>query len=300
MNNPAGAGKSPPSYSGDLFMIGAVFAWGVNFPVAKFTLAAMPPLVFSSSRYFAASLILFALLRLQKRSVAISIREAWMLAGIGLLGVTLFQGGWAWGLSLTTASKASVLVSTAPVFGALISGIGGQWPSGKAWGGIFLSLCGSFIVINNSLTMLNIGDGRIEGDLLIIFAAAVWALYTALNRPLLSLKGPVFVTAWSMLFGASFLALIDIPGLFGHGWGEMNYMEWSAWGFTALMGAAVAFVWYCAGITRLGMTRGMVYSFLIPVIAILTAFLFLGETMSPVQILGALIALGGVWLTRTG
>lgn len=249
MHQSANTDKLPTSYSGDLFMIGAVFAWGVNFPVAKFTLAFMPPLVFSSSRYFAASLILFALLKLQKRSVAISLREAWMLAGIGLLGVTLFQGGWAWGLSLTTASKASILVSITPVFGALISGIGGHWPSLKAWGGIFLSLCGTFIVINNSLTALTVGEGRVEGDLLIIFAAAVWALYTAVNRPLLSLKGPVFVTAWSMLFGAGFLALMDLPGLTGHAWENMTYTDWSAWGFTAIMGAALAFVWYCAGIT---------------------------------------------------
>ena len=47
--------KAPLSYSGDIFMLGAVFAWGVNFPVAKFTLAFMPPLVFSSSRYSGAT-----------------------------------------------------------------------------------------------------------------------------------------------------------------------------------------------------------------------------------------------------
>ncbi len=291
-------GKKPFSYAGDVFLLISVFAWGVNFPVAKYTLHSMPPIAFSSSRYFMASLILFAFLKLQKRSLALTVKEAFSVAGIGLLGVTLFQGGWAFGLSMTSASKASIIISITPVFGALISGILGNWPSVKAWIGIAISLGGTFIVINNSLTAITIGEGRIEGDLLIIFAAAIWAVYTAVSGPMLAKTGPVFVTAWAMLFGATFLSLIGISDIIEHDWLGMGIDVWAALLFTAVMGGALAFVGYSAGVSRIGMTKGMTYSFLIPLIAILTAYLFLGETLTLVQLSGGLIALFGVWLTR--
>ncbi|MCP4755583.1 MAG: EamA family transporter [Proteobacteria bacterium] len=58
-------------------------------------------------------------------------------------------------------------------------------------------------------------------------------------------------------------------------------------------------IWYYAGIVRIGITRGMVYGFFIPVVAIFTAVLFFGETMTLVQQFGAVIVLIGVDMTRS-
>ncbi|MEX1034765.1 MAG: EamA family transporter [Sneathiella sp.] len=54
------------------------------------------------------------------------------------------------------------------------------------------------------------------------------------------------------------------------------------------------------GIARLGVTKGLVYSFFIPVIAILSSVILLDEVITLVQILGAVIVLLGVKLTRSG
>ena len=99
------------SRSGDLFLIAAVFAWGINFPIAKYVLQYMDPVVFSATRYLAAAFLLFVLLVFQGVRLRVTRQEVWLLIVIGLLGITLFQGGWAYGLSLTSASKASVLIT---------------------------------------------------------------------------------------------------------------------------------------------------------------------------------------------
>lgn len=289
-----------PVSAGDFFLIGAVIAWGVNFPFAKYTLSFMDPVAFSVTRYVAAAVLLFALLKIRRDALFPAWKEVPVLVLTGLFGVTLFQGGWAYGLDLTSASKASVLITTSPIFGALISAVRGNRPGWKAWVGIFLAFFGVAIVINNSLTSITLGEGRIAGDLLIVGASFMWALYTFVSEPIVAKRGPIFVTAWAMLFGAIILGLGGFNILATEDWGSIPPVGWLCWAFTAICGAALAFVWYCAGIARLGITRGMVYSFFIPVVAILSAVIALDEVITPVQIFGAMVVLAGVKLTRSG
>mgnify|MGYP003108940147 CR=1 FL=1 len=284
--------------SGDLFLIGAVFAWGINFPLAKIALEYMDPFVFSATRYLAAPLALFTLLWFRNIPLAVTRREAAMLALIGLLGITMFQGGWAYGLNLTSASKASVLVSTSPIFGALLSAVMGNRPGWKGWAGILLAFIGVVLVINNSLTEINITNGSIAGDLMIMAAACAWAVYTIVSGPMIAKRGPMVVTAWAMLFGAMILSLIGLSNILAQDWGGITAYGWGIWAITMVFGAVLAFVWYCAGILRLGVTKGMVYSFFVPVVAILSSVLILGESISLVQIIGAVVILLGVLLTR--
>lgn len=284
--------------SGDLFLIGAVLAWGINFPIAKTVLGVMDPMVFSSTRYLMASALLFLLLLIRGQSIKINRSEALKLLGIGLLGITLFQGGWAYGLSLTSASKSAILVSTAPVFGAIFARFKGEKTSLLSWLGILLSLLGVAFIINNSLTEFTFGGGSLTGDLLCIGAGCVWALYTTVSGSMVARRGPVLVTAWGMLFGAGLLTIVASPELITQDWTILTPMNWLAWMSTAILGAALAFIWYCAGISRLGITKGMSYSFFIPVVAILTSVLFIGESMSALQIGGAVIVLLGIRLSR--
>jgi drug/metabolite transporter (DMT)-like permease len=286
--------------TGDLFLVASVLAWGINFPIAKYTLAFMDPVVFSATRYFAASLLLFFILLLRKETLRITRSEVGLIIAIGFVGITLFQGGWAYGLNLTSASKASILITTSPIFGALLSAFLGSRPSLVSWCGIFIAFFGVVIIINNSLTEITIGYGSILGDLLIIAASFMWAIYTFLSAPVVSRRGPLLVTAWAMLFGAIILGLAGHQGLMAQQWATIPPLGWLAWAVTAIFGAALAFVWYCAGIARIGITRGMVYSFFIPVVAILTSVLFFGETLTFVQVGGAAVVFLGIVMTRSG
>lgn len=284
--------------AGDLFLLAAVFAWGVNFPIAKFVLEYMPPVVFSATRYFAAAGILFLLLLINGQSLKINLKEAGMLLLIGFLGIALFQGGWAYGLSLTTASKASILVATSPVFGALLVSFRGEKTSFLGWIGVLISLAGVAVIINNSLTEITVGGGSFFGDLLVVGAAFVWAIYTVVSGPMVMTRGPLWVTAWAMLFGAIILTCADLPAILYTDYSVIPAIGWIAWFVTAILGGALAFVWYCSGISRLGVARGMAYSFLIPVVAIATSIAFFNETLSFVQIGGVVIVLAGIQLTR--
>ena len=70
-------------------------------------------------------------------------------------------------------------------------------------------------------------------------------------------------------------------------------MLWSS--LFCLVGAYV--VWY-TGVQRLGSTRTSAYSNLTPIFAMAVAWLWLGETVSSGQMIGALAIFAGVFLTR--
>jgi drug/metabolite transporter (DMT)-like permease len=89
-------------------------------------------------------------------------------------------------------------------------------------------------------------------------------------------------------------------------WGRIvatNWMGLSLSAVLALLYAAifamcVAYtIWYTA-VRDIGSARTSVYSNLIPIVAMMTAVLFLGEPLGPRQIVGAILVLAGVALTR--
>lgn len=263
-------------------------------------LGVLDPIVFSSLRYLSGGLLLILILVLRGHSLRLERRDILPLIGLGLLGITIFQGLWAYGLNYTTAPKAAVLVATAPIFGALLAGFMGRWPSLQAWLGIFLSFAGVAVVINGSVTEFNFGGGTLLGDFLMMGGAAVWAVYTALSAGPVQRLGALRVMAFGMLSGSIVLTLLALPVAAGQRWAEMTPELWAATGFSATLAAALAFVWWYEGVARLGITRAMVYSYLIPIVAIIVSVAAFGADFNMVQVAASLVVLAGVQLTRTG
>jgi drug/metabolite transporter (DMT)-like permease len=58
-------------------------------------------------------------------------------------------------------------------------------------------------------------------------------------------------------------------------------------------------IWY-QGVRQLGNTRTSAFSNLVPIVALLAAWLGLGETPTLLQMVGAGIVIGGVTLTQGG
>jgi drug/metabolite transporter (DMT)-like permease len=285
---------------GDTLVLAVAVIWGVNFPVAKQVLGVLDPIAFSSVRYLSGALVLLAVLALRGERVAISWKEFWPLAGLGFLGITIFQGLWAYGLDLTTAPKAAVLVSTAPVFGAVLAVFQGNRPSFQAWAGIILSFLAVSIVINGSITEFNLGGGTIWGDLLMLAGSAVWAVYTGLANKPVQKYGALKVMAWGMLSGSLVLTAIAAPVLPSQPWGEMTSALWAGTVFSAALAAALAFVMWYEGVALLGVTRAMVYSYFIPIVAIIVSVVAFGADFNLVQVVASLVVLAGVQLTRSG
>lgn len=283
---------------GDAYLLLTVIIWGNTFPTAKYVLGIMPPTVYASTRYLLAAITLMAVLawreglKLPRRSDLLA------LTGFGILGITMMQLLWTNALSLSTASKGAILVATSPIWAMIFNSLRGQRLTPFAWFGVLLSFLGVFLVINNSLTTITVGGGHVVGDLLFLIVAFCWALYSVLSPPYLARLGALYVSGWSMLFGALILA----PAMLW-GWGEMDWSKmggghWASFLYTAILAGALGYLFWYEGIRRLGVARSVVYSYLIPVFAMLSAGIFLDEHISAAQVIGAAVVLTGLALTR--
>ena len=75
---------------------------------------------------------------------------------------------------------------------------------------------------------------------------------------------------------------------------------WASLLCLGVLGTAVAFVWYCEGIRRLGTARTVVFTNLVPVFGVLPGWLVLGEPLSASLVLGGVLAITGVFLVNRG
>lgn len=274
-------------------------SFGSAYPVGKEIVAVVDPYVFSCARYMVASIVLLIGIELFTRGgIAVGWRDVPKLAFTGFLGFTVFQGLWGVALDLTTASKASVLVASTPIFGALIFAFQGHRLPARAWAGVFIAFLGVFCVINNSFDAITVSGGTIYGDAMFVGIAAVWALYGALSRPLIARLGAPRSAAWAAFFGSAMLLPLAIPGGLNQDWSAVpagltiNFLH------MALIIGCLGMLTWNGGLQRLGLPKMTAWLYLSPISAVVLANLMLGEWLTPPQIAGAVLVLGGVALTQ--
>jgi drug/metabolite transporter (DMT)-like permease len=103
-----------------------------------------------------------------------------------------------------------------------------------------------------------------------------------------------------MAFGAMIYLPIAAPRLAAVPWHAIETVTWLKLVHSSLFALCVAYtIWYVA-VREIGSARTSVYSNLLPIVAMITAYLWLHEPIGPVKLAGAALILTGVGLTRLG
>ena len=97
--------------------------------------------------------------------------------------------------------------------------------------------------------------------------------------------------------------LVYVPVMWPHvravAWGELTWRTWMSIVYSSIFALGVAYtIWYAA-VRQIGSARTSVYSNVIPLVAMATAVIFLGEPLRLINVVGATAVLLGVALTRT-
>ncbi len=295
---------SPPGTSlglVDLAMLGVVLIWGSNFAVVKYALNEMRPLAFNGLRFIFASALMAALVLLTQRSLRVERRDWGRLVLAGFMGNTIHQVSWIVGLAGTKAGNSSLLLATGPIFIALLSAFAGlEAITRRMWTGILLSFAGIFLVIANSGKALGLDTSTLLGDILTLLAAICWAIYTVLSKPLLQRYPPLKLTALTMAMGTPFILLAAIPDLAAQDWRAITWRGWLGLAYSFILAISVCYIIYYQAIRVVGNARTGIYGNLVPVIALVVAALTLNEKITPLQLMGAVVILVGIYLTRSG
>lgn len=281
-------------------MLALTVVWGFNFPIVKAAFAELPPLVFNALRFAGATILLLLVLRRIDPEPPSS-HPAWSkLFVLGLVGNGAYQLLFINGLARTTAGNSAIILATVPLFVAMLgAALGIDRLSGKTWVGIVLAFAGMVVLVGGN-GEISLGGRTIVGDLLMVLCTICWSLYTVFSRPMLGQLSPLRLTAVTMVLGTPVLILAALPQMLQLRWADVSWQSWAALAYSTVLAIALGYVVWYTSVKIVGSAKTAVYSNLIPVVALASAWLLLGETISLLQGAGAAVVLAGVSFARFG
>ncbi len=283
----------------EIGVLAVMVVWAGNFIVVKSALAVLPPVGFTFLRFVLASITLLVLLRWREGSIGLPRRDLAEVLALGALGFGAYQILWTTGLTTVAAGDSALIIAATPVLVALLAVVARSdvlTPAKLA--GVLISFVGVAIVIASG-PGLSLG-GSLAGEAITFAAAICWAIYTAFGAPFLRRHSPLRASAWATVAGTAVLAPIALLQLADV---DRSAFSWEIVGallYSGFLAAGVANVIVLNGIKVVGPTRAAALQFLVPALAVLLAALLLSEPIRLGQVIGGLVIVGGVLLTRRG
>lgn len=272
----------------------------MNFPLIKVALQDFHPLAFNALRFPLAAAVLLLLMKATGGLRWPQGPDRLRVVGLGILGNVVYQLLFIVGLSRTGAGNASLLLATTPAWTAVLSTAAGhERLARQVWLGVGGAVGGMVLVVAGGQGFRFQGS-TLTGDLLMVAASMTWAAYTVGARPVIQRYGAMPVTAWTLWAGMPGLVILGIPALLRTDFQSVGAASWGALVYAGVLAISVAYALWNRGVRRLGNARTAIYSNTVPVVALAAAWIGLGETPSPLQLVGAAVILGGLTLARTG
>jgi len=270
--------------------------WAGLFPTGKVALQSLPPMTIAAIRLTIGS----CLLRLYmgqnpSHQVPWSVSIVASFLFLGFAGYFVGVGCSYLGLRQTTATNAALLNAASPVSLALLSFvILKERLSPRAVIGIVLSMIGVGVIVTRGSWEVVAHSQYNRGDLMLLGTQVSWGIYTIYGRRLMQRISPLAATTYTYMAGALWLTLAS--GLTE--WGQWTLAEttlpsWLAIAYQSSFGTFAHF-WFYDAVATLGPNRVGVFLNLVPVMAIVIAYLFLHEPLTVSHLIGGAIVISGI------
>jgi drug/metabolite transporter (DMT)-like permease len=272
-----------------LALAATVVLWASAFPAIRVGLDGLGVVGLSFARLAVASVALAVVapvlkVRLPRR------RDLPLIALCGATGMSAYQLLLNWGEVHVAAGTASLLVAIAPVFSVLLAtGFLGERLTRTTVAGSAIALAGAAVIA------LAGGAGGFSASALVVLAAAVvQGVYHFATKPLLKRYTGLEVACYAMWGGTMFLLPLA-PGAFRAVTGAPGPALVAAV-YLGLLPSALGFVVWGYAVARHTVATSTAALYLVPPVALVVAFVWLGEAPRPVELAGGLLGIAGVIL----
>lgn len=214
-----------------------------------------------------------------------------------LSGVVLFRIFIVYGVSLTKAIDAGIILSLTPVMTVVLSVIFLKDQLGKREISALLCAFVGVLIINlNGIHDSTAGNMRLVGNVLILMAVLGEVVFVIFSKKSSAEISPLTRSFMICVFGISLFLPLSIYELTqGHSFlKDLNF--WLLVLYTGVVLTVIAYVLWFRGIVHVSGTTAGIFNSLIPVSAIILVFIFLGESMNKMQLTGLIFILTGVTL----
>ncbi|MFV0438117.1 MAG: DMT family transporter [Desulfopila sp.] len=277
----------------------AVLFWSGNFVISRGMHAAIPPFTLAYWRWLTALVVLLPLAAKYLGREQATVRRHLVYIGMqGVVGVAGFNTFIYLAMQTTTAINAALVNSSMPVLIAICSWILYRETMTVRQGlGVLISLTGVLRIISGGELAQMLAMDFNRGDLLVLVASALWAIYSAnLKRYPQELHPLVYLTA------TVFVGVVVLTPLYlyerGSGLGmELSFASVATIVYVALFASVFAYLFWNRAVREVGANRAGPFIYLMPVFSTILAVLFLGERIEGFHLQGILMISFGIFLT---
>lgn len=286
---------------------------GSYVALSKPLVAAMPVFLLAWLRYLIGAAAMAHWVRRPAHEAPPGRRTHALLFLQGLLGNFLFSICMLYGVSLTTASAAGVIMAAIPAVVALQSALflrerldrRALAAIGLAAVGIGLFSLDKGAAVHTAAAASATWMGlplAVWGNLLVLAAVCCEAAYVVIGKRLSAQVGPKRIAALINLWGLALMTPLGLWAALDYDWGRMGAPLWALLVFYGLA-ASVWTVWlWMTGLRHVSAARAGVFTVMLPISAATIGVLFMGERLTLLQWLAFGVALLGLivatWPTR--
>ncbi|GAB1468110.1 DMT family transporter [Candidatus Cloacimonadota bacterium] len=274
----------------------AMLFWSVTFVWIKVALKTYRPYEITFLRLVLAATLLFLVMWLSKKREKISTKDYLHLMLVSFCEPFMYFIGEANGMQYVSSTLGSLVISTIPIFAAL-----GAWIILRERVSLLVLL--GLLVSCAGVAVMSLGSGDLsantKGIMFLMIAVFAGMFYGITVRNLTHRYSALTIVSWQSLFGM----LYFLPLFLYYDGNHFISMKHSTEGLVTIAGMSMfasvgAFMLYTGVIRDLGVIKSNVFTNLIPVFTVGLAYVFLGDTLSPLAILGLGIALIGLVLSQ--
>ena len=303
--------RTPPPrlWLAELSLLSVAIIWGVNIPIMKIALdMGIDRFSLNGLRLVvsAASLLIFATIE-RRSGVVPDLRGRWpRILCYAVLVSGLYQLLFLLAVSQTTSADIALIMATVPLWTAigarfLLREIRGR----LAWTGLLVAFAGTVLVTlsgsaDNSDANVDavVARQRLVGNIIALLAAIAWSGGTILSRPMLKSITPLQLAAIS--------TVICLPMHLGIAWQSLpsgiarlsSIPLFSCLLYSGVLSTGLAMPMWSYGVKYAGAAHATMFQNLSPIVAIVSAWLILGESVSTAQAFGGALILGGLFIVR--
>lgn len=284
-----------------ILMIIATVLWSGAFIAGKYNAPYISPFTLTFLRFIVATVIIKGIIVVTKVDYKLTKAHLPIFIATGIVGMFGYHVFFFGSLKYTTVTNSSIIAAANPMITTIIMALFlKNFVTRKQLIGIIISFLGVILTITGMDISVLTNITFNKGDLLMLTATTLWAIYSVISKAKCKGIPPIITTYYSFLICTIFVIPFCI---YEKPWEFLPDAPMTAWVsvlYMAVFPSVIGYLTQQHAIKELGPTRASIFVNLVPVFSMILAILLLGENFEVVKVITGGIIIFGVILCQTG